>query len=34
MVATAKIVATDSKTGGLCLVIPNTREYATCLTYD
>ena len=27
MVAMAKIVPTDSKTGGLCRVIPNTREY-------
>ena len=34
MVAMTKIVAADSKTGELCLVIPNTREYATCLTYD
>ena len=31
MVATTKIVAADSKTGVLCLVIPNTREYATWL---
>ena len=27
MVAMTKIVAADSKSGELCLVIPNTREY-------
>ena len=29
MEAMTKIVAADNKTRGLCLVIPNTRGYAT-----
>ena len=34
MVAMTKVVAADSKIGVLCLVIPNTGEYATYPTYD